>query len=64
MLFISLIMDNSPQTHIPTLVAGSSSKIKVWGLQTYASKGVLILNKDTNTSLDGHVKVYVQSGKS
>jgi len=32
MLFVSLMRHGNPDTIIPTIVAGSSLKIKVWGL--------------------------------
>jgi len=32
MLFVSLMRHENPDTLIPTIVAGSSLKIKVWGL--------------------------------
>ena len=32
MLFVSLMRHGNPDTLIPTIVAGSSLKIKVWGL--------------------------------
>lgn len=61
-LFYGLILANvvnhySPYIIRPTMTAGTSSSIKVYYLDYWSYFGVLIINKDTNTSASGNVAV-------
>ena len=59
MLFGSLLRDGTPSVLIPAQQARLSSKIKVYGLSTGKVFKVLLLNKDTNKTLSGVVKVQI-----
>jgi hypothetical protein len=45
----------------PALSAGTSGNVKVWGFQSNFLYKILIINKDTNTSLAGKVTIYAQA---
>lgn len=60
----ALIGDGVPRIIIPKYTAGTSSRIKVWGLETKTKNKFLIINKDTNTSLQGSVIVQARSEKN
>lgn len=49
----------SPWVMIPTVVSGTSSKIKAYGFDNYDEYGILILNKDNSTSANGTVDVKI-----
>lgn len=51
----------NPRIIIPSLYEGTSSRIKIWGLSSATKYKFLIINKDTNTSLDGYVNLQVKS---
>ena len=56
-MFASIIRDQSPEIILPSQKAHISSKIKSFGFSTGEVFGVLLLNKDTNTSLNGTVLI-------
>ena len=63
LIFLSLIKDGSPKLVNPTLT-GTSHNIKIYTFSTYLKKKIVILNKDTNKSLNGTIKIKIQSSKS
>lgn len=56
----SLVSDSVPRIIIPKYTAGTSSRIKVWGLEVKTKNKFLIINKDTNTSLQGNVIIQTR----
>lgn len=60
-LLLSVIANHyQPYIIRPTMTAGTSSAIKVYYLDYWSYTGVLILNKDTNASRNGVVKVTMK----
>lgn len=51
----------NPRIIIPSLYEGTSSRIKIWGLSSPTKFKFLIINKDTNESLNGYVNLQVKS---
>lgn len=64
MIFCSLMGDAVPEIIIPSLSPGSSSNIKVWGLESTFKFRVVILNKDTNSSASGEVNIQAMATSS
>ena len=59
-LLLALIANyQEPYIIRPIVTAGSSTKIKAYGLDFYTRYGVLILNKDTNPAASGTVQVKI-----
>jgi hypothetical protein len=57
---MAIIINNfQPWIMIPTVVSGTSSKIKAYGFDNYGYYAVLILNKDTSPSANGTVDVKI-----
>ena len=61
MIFNSLMMSGSPSIILPDVKAGTSSKIKIWGLKTIDKLSFVILNKDTNPDLNGTIEIVAKS---
>lgn len=60
MMMMSIIQqDSSTQFITPTVVAGSSSSIKVHGFLSGSTIGLLLINKDSNSAASG--TVFVES---
>jgi hypothetical protein len=57
MLFAVFIRHGTPEIILPSTKAVLSSRIKAYGLSDGQTFKVLLLNKDTNTSLNGTVLV-------
>lgn len=57
LLFLTIIRDGTPQIILPATKGIISSKIKVYGFTTGDRFKVLLLNKDTNVSLNGTVLI-------
>lgn len=57
LLFATMLRDGSPYIILPKMYAGTSSKIKVYVLNVLSRNAIriVIMNKDTNSSLDGKV---------
>lgn len=64
MIFANLARDGSPTVVLSSTTAGTSDKIKVWGLETRKLFKFVILNKDPNPALNGKVNVQLQSTAS
>jgi hypothetical protein len=56
-----LVSEKSPRILLPTLTAGISGNIKIWGTETSITQKFLILNKDTNPLLSGTVNIKVRA---
>lgn len=57
LIFATLMRDGTPKVVLPSTKGLISSKIKVFGLTTGEIFKIILLNKDTNTSLNGTVLV-------
>lgn len=57
LIFLTLIRDGTPNFVLPSTKGLISSKIKVFGLTTGEIFKIVILNKDTNKSLNGTVLI-------
>lgn len=57
MIFASIIRDNAPEIVLPSSSAIISSKIKAYGFSDGIKFKILLINKDTNASLNGKVLV-------
>jgi hypothetical protein len=57
LIFADIIKDGGPEIIQPTMESFISSQIKVFGYTTGDIFKVLLINKDTNTSLNGTVQI-------
>ena len=60
LLFFTLVRDGTPELLTPDR-NGTNDHLKIWGFELFDKIKILILNKDTNRSLSGNVRVQIQS---
>lgn len=60
----TLAIDSQPYIIIPSYTTGTSTKIKVYGLELVNRMRYVILNKDTNSSLNGNVHIIPKTGEA
>ena len=61
LLTLAIVNDYYPYIIRPTVVQGSSPSIRAYYLDYWSHFGVLLLNKDTNTSASGFVDVTMSN---
>jgi hypothetical protein len=61
LLFLDLVLANEPYIDQTAVTSGTSSSIRVYGLDYYSNYGVLIINKDMNSSSSGDVAVRLNN---
>jgi hypothetical protein len=59
LLFLSMFSYAKGKIGLPTISAGTSSKIKAYGLISSTQMQIVLINKDTNTSSSGVVEIKV-----
>lgn len=59
LLFISMLSYANGKIGLPSISAGSSSKIKAYGLTSPSQMQIVLINKDTNTSASGVVEIKI-----
>lgn len=59
LLLIDLVVMNYPYIDKAVVSPGLSDSIKIYGIDYYYNYGLLILNKDMNSSRSGEVKVMI-----
>lgn len=55
LLFISMLSYANGKIGLPTVTAGSSSRIKAYGFTSPTQMQIVLINKDTNVSASGVV---------
>jgi hypothetical protein len=61
LLFLSSLNYANAQVGMPAVTAGSSSRIKIYGLVLGSQLQVVMLNKDTNPNASGVVNLTISS---
>ena len=65
LLLTILGVDGGMYIEKPTITAGTSANIKVFGLQSYwGDEKVMIINKDTNPSANGYVSITLATNSN
>lgn len=57
-MFATVVRDGSPLVFLPSQRVHLSSKIKAFGLSAGDIYKILVMNKDTNKSLNGTIQVF------
>lgn len=61
MMMVNLVVRDFPYIQQTVITSGASSSIRVYGFDYYYTYGFLILNKDTNGTRTGEVKIKIKS---
>lgn len=64
MIFSSLMMTDTPALVLPLVTAGTSSNIKIWGLESTFEVHIVVINKDTDPTLDSSVLIQIRSAET
>lgn len=62
-IFMIYAISSYPKITIPYYTPGSSGNIKAWGFESTYIHRYLIINKDTNVSLNGKVNIITKANK-
>lgn len=61
MMMVNLVVMDYPYIQKTVITSGTSSSIKIYGFDYYNTYGFLILNKDTDATRTGEVKIKIKS---